>query len=71
MAQFRNCTSFSEVGKSNAEVLMIKHEDHEADRDQLQNWEVWILLQVEQESTGSLTLVEKPPCQIYGLGVSY
>lgn len=33
MAQFRNYTSFSEVGKSNAEVLMIKHEDHEVDRD--------------------------------------
>lgn len=47
MAQFGNCPSFSEVGKSNVKVLMIKHEDQEVDRDYLQNWGVWILLQAE------------------------
>lgn len=71
MAQFGNCPSFSEVGKSNAKVLMIKHEDQEVDRDYLQNWGVWILLQAEQEVIGSLALVGKPPGQIYGLGLSY
>lgn len=50
---------------------MIKDEDQEVNRDQLQNWGVWIVLQAEQEAAGSAALIGKLPNQICGLVTTY